>query len=737
MSSSIRAASGRPRGARGPASCWPSCWGVSWWGPGLAALALCGPARGEPVISEVRQAQAEFVEVYNPGPESANLGGYRLIGDVSFTFPAGARLAAGACLVLAEGPEPFHSEFPQVEVFAPLWERMRDRGGELMLHDAAGREVDRVRYGPVEPGKSWQRRDARTAYRGPENWASAAPTPGRPGEGLGELPSLCLDLPTLPEEPGAGPIPISVRVHGRAERVFARWKLDEGPWQELALLPGAGAEAGRQGVYRGAIPPQRGPALLRVELVAGAGETQVALKQVPWGGRLRAFVRGEEQSVLPLYFLSMRAEDRATLLGEPGRTQLPATLVVVADGRTQIVGRVTVNVRGSAWTRSWPKRSWTLRFLQPGPGPLAPRGVILRSPHNDVSYLREELSHDLFRRAGVPCPRARLVRVHLNGERYGLSIAIEPTDEVFLTRSGLAGGALYKAQVTRTPEEWCDGRSYPNAAWYAAAWGKATRTDEPYAELQRFIEGYTACPPEQLEAYFARELDVERYLRYLAVCALISHWDSLVKNYYWCRDVEGSGKWVVIPWDLDLTWGEYFVDKDTLPVDLPVVQGTKEAEVGGPYRWWNRMRDRFLSVPAHRRRLYLTIQELLSSEFAVQPLAARIMSLAKARWPEVLADRQRWGTYRGDRQPSAPFQPEHFFRGLNALRLYAQERRRFLSETCARELLALPPAPAERTTSEVAALQEGLKTRRALDAGALGLLLLLVFAYRQAGGTRA
>lgn len=698
----------------------------------MACEALAGPRL---VINEVRQQQAEFVELHNPGGEALEVGGYRLAGDVSYTFPPKAQVGPGAFLVIAQGPKPFAREFPLVEAHAWLWERIRDGGGELRLYDGAGELVDHVRYGAAEPGRSWQRRSAGTPYRGPDNWAVAAPTPGLANSQAGALPALLLDRPRLAPVAGAGPGPTlaaSVRVHGAPARVLVRWRREAGSWQEQPLA--------LQGERYATAIQTGGPGLLRVRFVAEAQGQRRELTRAPWGQPLHRFLPPPlAPSKLPLYSLTLEPADLEALLELPGRERFPATLARVSEGRPEVIGAVEVNVRGSAWTRSWPKRSWTLRYLDPPAGPRAPRGVILRSTHNDATMLRETLSHELYRRAGVPCPRARLARVHLNGEFYGLLTEIELPDESFLERAGLGGAALYKAQVTRTVEEWCDGRSYPLASWYEAAWGKQTRRHESSRELQRFIEGYMGAAPEELAAFFARELEVERYLDYLAVSALLGHWDNATKNYYWCRDVEGSGKWQVIPWDLDMTWGE-FLRKGELTYAFPLLLGTR-AEPVPRYGWWNRLRDRFLSVPQLRRRYYERTLRLLRELLSVDEQRRAIMSLGEACWPDILADRQKWGVYEGERRPRAPFHPRHFFSGLKGLTLYVAERHRFLAEACREGLAELPPESpqSEATPSPEAplSLDDGYAARVWGNYGALAGLFLLLAVYLKLGGTRS
>jgi hypothetical protein len=46
----------------------------------------------------------EFVEIYNSGGVAVPLAGWKLDGGISFTFPAGASIAAGQYLVIAREP---------------------------------------------------------------------------------------------------------------------------------------------------------------------------------------------------------------------------------------------------------------------------------------------------------------------------------------------------------------------------------------------------------------------------------------------------------------------------------------------------------------------------------------------------------------------------------------------------------------------------------------------------------
>lgn len=62
----------------------------------------------------------EFIELFNSNPVWEDLSGYRLSGDVDYTFPAGTVLAGGGFLVVAREPEDVRSVYGITNVLGPL-----------------------------------------------------------------------------------------------------------------------------------------------------------------------------------------------------------------------------------------------------------------------------------------------------------------------------------------------------------------------------------------------------------------------------------------------------------------------------------------------------------------------------------------------------------------------------------------------------------------------------------------
>ena len=76
--------------------------------------------------------------------------------------------------------------------------------------------------------------------------------------------------------------------------------------------------------------------------------------------------------------------------------------------------------------------------------------------------------------------------------------------------------------------------------------------------------------------WLADNIDIPALLNYNAVQAILHNNDHVNKNYYIYRDTEGTQRWTLLPWDLDLTFGRIWVgaslidiiwaDKDSVPV---------------------------------------------------------------------------------------------------------------------------------------------------------------------------
>lgn len=110
------------------------------------------------VISEIMYRPAprndgkvlEYVEIYNSNPFFHDLSGYRLSGDIDYTFPQGTRLGGGGFLVVAASPRQVQAEYGLSQVYGPYTNTLRT-GGTLRLRDEQGAILLEINYRNSHP----------------------------------------------------------------------------------------------------------------------------------------------------------------------------------------------------------------------------------------------------------------------------------------------------------------------------------------------------------------------------------------------------------------------------------------------------------------------------------------------------------------------------------------------------------------------------------------------------------
>ena len=356
---------------------------------------------------------------------------------------------------------------------------------------------------------------------------------------------------------------------------------------------------------------------------------------------------------LPVYELTIAEGDLRTIENTPyGNATYAATFQ--ADGNTFSGARV--RARGS-WSRSWPKKS--LKILLDHKHPFhGHHSLNLNSAWRDPALVREVLAYRVYSDCGVTASRAQMVRLQINGRFYGLYVDVEQPAKEFLAEHDLKGAELYKA-TSRSRD--ADERDLGDPAAYQGAYTKETDKTEGDEQLISFCQELARTT--NVIGFFDQHVELDKYVNYLAATVLIQHWDGFNKNHYLAHDRQGSGKWQVIPWDLDRTFGDhwhmYFTE-----TRLPVLLGTRAMPgVTG----WNRLEESFLSEPALRLKVLDRLSELLEKTFTTEKLFPVLDELEKQIAPAAELDRMRWPGPAGD-----------FHAGIAGVKSFIENRRTYL-----------------------------------------------------------
>ncbi len=119
---------------------------IAW--AGLGSLSLSGQV----VINEIHYQpddsaeQTEFIELYNAGAGSVDLGRWFLSQAVFYEIPRATELAAGAFLVIAANPERLRVS-REGAALGPFLGHLSNEGDHVVLRDPVGNVVDEVDYG--------------------------------------------------------------------------------------------------------------------------------------------------------------------------------------------------------------------------------------------------------------------------------------------------------------------------------------------------------------------------------------------------------------------------------------------------------------------------------------------------------------------------------------------------------------------------------------------------------------
>lgn len=165
----------------------------------------------------------------------------------------------------------------------------------------------------------------------------------------------------------------------------------------------------------------------------------------------------------------------------------------------------------------------------------------------DNSLLREKIGADIFRKAGIPSAQTAFYRVYINfgsGLKYcGVYTAVEVVDNTMVKdQFGEDKGNIYK------PE------SYFSSFVQSDFEKKNNETLADYTDVKALItslnSGLRTTNPEQWRSELEATLNVNHFLKWLAVNSTMTNWDTygaMAHNYYLYNHPTNKLTW--IPWD--------------------------------------------------------------------------------------------------------------------------------------------------------------------------------------------
>jgi hypothetical protein len=231
-------------------------------------------------------------------------------------------------------------------------------------------------------------------------------------------------------------------------------------------------------------------------------------------------------------------------------SSFPVTVVDPADGK-RLPGRVSVK---GAFTRNLAKKSLLIK-LDDGFKWKGGSRISLNAMATDGSMMREWLSWKMMKSLGMAIPEVDYVAVSLNGRALGPYLHIEWMDGKVLARHRLGSDGEYFQPLDST---YCGDLSMASIDKPALCWRALSPPNGSFDPLVKLVRDIDAATPETVDELVEKSFEPEALVNWLAVNALVSDGDVYNKNYFLYRSKKIGGRWVVVPFDYDITFGRTY-----------------------------------------------------------------------------------------------------------------------------------------------------------------------------------
>ncbi len=283
---------------------------------------------------------------------------------------------------------------------------------------------------------------------------------------------------------------------------------------------------------------------------------------------------------------------------------------------------VELAYRGSH-IRKLPKKSYRVIFKQPRTFHCA-REIHVNAEYYDPSIMRSKLSFDFFRELGVLSPDCFYCLVKINGVSQGVYLQLESVDELFFQKRGLMCRSIYyavndNANFSLISPIHDDVKKRLDSG-YELKFGDESETEL----LRKFILRLNTVSRADFGEYIQEQLNIEEYLHWLAGVVCTQNFDAFIQNYALYRN-EQTGRYGIIPWDYDATWG-----RD--------VRGKRLSHDYVPIEGYNTLSARLLDVPKFRKMYRTIIEEILETTFTVEYIEPQVTRLYGLLRPYVSRD---------------------------------------------------------------------------------------------------
>jgi spore coat protein CotH len=285
--------------------------------------------------------------------------------------------------------------------------------------------------------------------------------------------------------------------------------------------------------------------------------------------------------------ITIPKSDLQTILQNPQQENYyKADFVFETTSKRDTVKNIGFRLRGNT-SRGAEKKSFRIsfnEFLQGGRFQ-GVKKLNVNGSHNDPTMIREKLFYHCWAKFGLPERRSAFIRFYINGEYYGIYTLLEEIDKDFCEREfGNNGGNLYKCRYPADLQYLGDDATKYKKVMHSSTERaydlKTNETADDYSDLVNLCKQISQNIDENYEDNLHKVLNVNNYLKALALEVMAGHWDDYTynKNNYFLYKNNKTGKFEFISYDADNTFGVDWVNQDWAKRDVNVWFPTQAAE---------------------------------------------------------------------------------------------------------------------------------------------------------------
>lgn len=240
----------------------------------------------------------------------------------------------------------------------------------------------------------------------------------------------------------------------------------------------------------------------------------------------------------------------------------------------------------------------------------------------DATNMKEYLSYSMLKEMKVKTPGFAYAHININNKYWGFYLAVESLGDEFLKRNFQdTKGNLYKVETTINHDGFKESQDFMEMIGLTVSGGDLVYTGEDesnYGDIFNNAVTKTVNKDDHkalikiiknlnegnnLEEY----INVDEVLRYFAVNTFLVNLDSYASNmkhnYY---IYERNGKMEVLPWDYNLSFGGYYLEKGSdvinFPIDTPVTHSVEKSP----------LIMKLLEVPEYKEKYHQYLKEIVN-----------------------------------------------------------------------------------------------------------------------------